>query len=272
VSVIEEAFNFESILKMFDDLPTAEYSDEDFETIEIELHQKCVFSRQCKLRTSRWWPFGTLGTDTIEASRIQAIEYLKGAEADWFLRKLAQTKSILKTYRELMFFDELDEPERERIEGYIWDSRDYDERFICPDHYDIDPELSEDEIAELIYDADHSDWFDLTEYLDRRPSDDGKTWLYGEGSDYDRVNQYHFMDYYVLLHGEKVRPQEKTYFSKAVKGFMVLNGPTHYIDKYTGGDVGESFIGRVLIGDRVLTEQQLVDMAQRYVEENSWNK
>ena len=133
-----------------------------------------------------------------------------------------------------MFFDKLDEPERERIEEYIRKSMDYDERFLSLDSYDIDPELSEDEIVELIYDDDHSDWFDLTEYLDRRPSDDGKTWLYGEGSDYDRLNQYHFVDYYVQLHGEKVRPQERTFFSKAVKGFMVINGPTYNEDKYSG--------------------------------------
>ena len=93
----------------------------------------------------------------------------------------------------------------------------------------------------------------------------------GEGSNYDRVNQYHFMDYYVLLHGEKIRPQERNYFSKAVKGFMVLNGPTYYIDSYSGGDVGESFIGRVRIGNRLLTEEQLVELAERYVAENTWN-
>ena len=50
---------------------------------------------------------------------------------------------------------------------------------------------------------------------------------------------------------------------------MVISGPTYYEDKYSGGDVGESFIGRVLIGDRVLSEKQLVEMAQRYVEENN---
>ena len=74
----------------------------------------------------------------------------------------------------------------------------------------------------------------------------------------------------MLLHGEKVRPQDRSYFSKAVKGFMVLNGPTYYVDSYSGGDVGEPFIGRVRIGNRLLTEEQLVELAERYVCDNSY--
>jgi hypothetical protein len=57
---------------------------------------------------------------------------------------------------------------------------------------------------------------------------------------------------------------------RPLKGFMLLNGPTYYIDSYSGGDVGEPFIGRVRIGNQLLTEEQLVGLAERYVDQNSY--
>jgi len=270
VSNNEEQIDFEEMLHVFADLPIDECADEDFETIEIELHQGCRFTRQCKLRTSRLWPFGSLGTDTLEASRIKAIETLSGDEADWFLRELAKTKSIKKTYPKSTFLYDLDEPEREDLEQHIWDQKEYYEEFSSPDSFDIDPNATEEEIAEYLYDGVHTDLFDPLDYLDMVSSEDGKSWSPKAGSECDREHHYHFMDCYVLLHGEKIRPQDRSYFSKAVKGFMVLNGPTYYIDSYSGGDVGECFIGRVRIGNRLLTEEQLVEFAERYVSDNSY--
>ena len=57
----QENYDFSDILYVFGDLPKAECQNERFDTIEIELHEKCRFTRQCKLKTSRIWPFGFSG-------------------------------------------------------------------------------------------------------------------------------------------------------------------------------------------------------------------
>ena len=118
VSASNDEVYFEEMLNMFGNLPVDKSACNDYGVIELQLHQGHRYTRDCKLRTSRWWPFGTMGTDVLEASRIKAVETLVDDEADWFLRELAKTKSILKTYPKSLFQDELDMPERDEIEAY----------------------------------------------------------------------------------------------------------------------------------------------------------
>jgi len=105
--------------------------------------------------------------------------------------------------------------------------------------------------------------FDPLNYLDMSPSPDDDTWSAVNRSEFDREKHYYFMDCYVELKDKKFRPQDKNYFSKHVKGFMTADG-TIYRDKYSGGGTGETFVGRILIGDLILTESQLVQLAENY--------
>ena len=51
---------------------------------------------------------------------------------------------------------------------------------------------------------------------------------------------------------------------------MVLNGPTFYADQFVGCERGEPYVGKILVGDFMLTEEQLVELAERYVSDNSY--
>ena len=271
MSASNDEVYFEEMLNRFGSLPVDQNACDDYGVIEIQLHQGCRFTRQCKLRTSRWWPFGILGTDVVEASRIKSVETLVGETADMFLRELVKTKSILKTFPKTMFSLEEDMPERGEIEGYINDSRAYDERFDMPEHYGFDKDISEEELFEQIYEFDHSEYFDPVYFMDHELSDDMVTWTPKSGYEADPYTHYQYLDSYVDLLGEKIRPEDRKIYKKAVKGHMVINGPTFYVDQFNGGDIGSPYIGKILVGDRVLTEKQLIDLAERYVAENTWN-
>ena len=270
MSASNDEVYFEEMLDMFGSLPVDKNACDDYGVIELQLHQGHRFTRDCKLRTSRWWPFGTMGTDELEASRIKAVETLVDDEADWFLRELARTKSILKTYPKSLFQIELEMPERDEIEGYINDSREYDERFDMPEHYGFDKDISEEDLFEQIYEIDHSEYFDPVYFMDHELSDDMVTWTPKTGYEADPYTHYQYLDSYVDLFGEKVRPQDRKIYKKAVKGHMVLNGPTFYADQFVGCESGEPYVGKILVGDFMLTEEQLVELAERYVSDNSY--
>ena len=261
---------FEEMLNMFGSLPVDKNACDDYGVIEIQLHQGHRFTRECKLTTSRWWPIGNRATDVLEASRIKAVETLVDEEADWFLRELAKTKSILQTYPKSLFQIELEMPERGEIEGYINDSREYDERFDMPEHYGFDKDVSEEDLFEQIYEEDHSEYFDPVYFMDHELSDDMVTWTPKAGYEADPYTHYQYLDSYVDLFGEKIRPNDRKVYKKAVKGHMVINGPTFYADQFVGSENGKPYIGKILVGDFVLSEEQLVELAVRYVSENSW--
>ena len=162
--------------------------------------------------------------------------------------------------------ERLAEPEHRAMEEQKEDilSRKEDfEQFSSPDDYGFDPDTTEEDILEYISEEMHTEDFDPLDYLDMSPSPDDDTWLPVDVSESDREEHYYFMDCYVALKGKKFRPQDKNYLAKAVKGFMTLDG-TVYHDRYIGGATGETFVGRILIGDRILTESQLVQLAENY--------
>ena len=44
----KENFDFKELLLVFGDLPKVDCFDESFDAIEIELHEKYLFTRECK--------------------------------------------------------------------------------------------------------------------------------------------------------------------------------------------------------------------------------
>ena len=208
-----------------------------------------ILSRSCKVKLNTWNPFRKHAKDKIKVCRTVSIYVITTIESinDTFIN-----------FHKCRDFYKSIEPIKHKLYKYK-EPEYYSNADIYLVSEESDADLENEYYQSLSLEEKYEEYLDYCKYENE--------------IDYSGINplspfEYRQVDEWVEINNGDRISNEKV-ISKGIKGHMVMKGPTFYEDNFNFDDKGEGepFISDIIIGDKLLSVDDFINLVDMVIPE-----